>query len=173
MDSIRFSGEDYETRVNAIISSACISNPQDDGTTVQHHMQDLLIVDDPIRAHVTSIDSNLDEALLDSALLSRLEFSKLAMSIGSVTMSNERCEIFEADVSESWTSVGVTTAGHPRGVTADMLSKIWSIDTKMVERTIQVTTQLNLIGENTSLASNIGTNDRMLRYRRIRSETNV
>ena len=98
MDSIRFSGEDYETRVDAIISSAYVNNPQDDVTTIQHHIQDLLIADDPIRAHVASIDSNLDGALLDSALLSRLEFSKLAMSIGSVTMSNEKCEIFEADV---------------------------------------------------------------------------
>ena len=80
-------------------------------------MQYLLIADDPIRAHVDSIYSYLDGALLDSALSRRLEFSKLAMSIGSVTTSNEKCELFEADVSESWTSVGVDTAGHPRGVT--------------------------------------------------------
>ena len=130
-------------------------------TTVQHHMQDLLIADDPIRAHVASIDSNLDGALLDSTLSSRLEFSKLSMSIGSVTTSNDKCKPFEADVSESWKSVGVTTAGHPRGVTAEILSKIWSIDTK-------VTTQLNRNGENTSLARNFGTNDRMLIYRRIK-----
>ena len=143
LDSIRFSGEDYETRVNAIISSDYISNPQVDVTTIRHYMQDLLINDDPIRAHVASIDSNLDGALLDSALLSRLKFSKLAMSIGSVTMSNEKCKRFESDFSELWTSVVVTTGGHPRGVTAEMLSKIWSIDTKMAERTLQVTTQLN------------------------------
>ena len=133
-------------------------------------MQDLLIADDPIRVHVASIESNLDGALLDSALSSRLEFSKLATSIRSVMMSNDKCELFEADVNESCTSVGVTTAVHPRGVTVEMLSKIWSIDTKMTERTLQVTTQLNRNGENTSLASNLGTNDRMLRYRRIRSQ---
>ena len=131
LDSIIFSGEDYETCVDEIISSDFISNPHDNMTTEQHHMQDLLIFDDPIRAHVASIDSNLDGALLDSALLSRLEFSKLAMSIRSVTMSNEKCKHFEADVSESWTYVGVMTAGCPRVVTAEMLSKIWSIDTKM------------------------------------------
>ena len=66
-------------------------------------------------------------------------------------MSNEKCKLFEADVSRSWTSVGVTTAGHLRGVTAEMLSKIWSIDTKMVEMTLQVTTQLYQNGENTVL----------------------
>ena len=169
MDSIRLSGEDYETRVDAIISLAYISDSQDDVTTEQHHMQDLLIADNPIRAHAASIDSNLDGALLDSALSSRLEFSKLAMSIGSVTMSNEKCKLFEADVSESWTYVGVTTTGHPRGVTAEMLSKIWLIDTKMAERTLQVTTQLNRHGENTSLARNLGTNHQMMKYRRIKS----
>ena len=88
MDSIKFSLADYETHVNAIISSAYISDPQDNVTTEQHHMQDFLIADDPIRAHVASIDSNLDGAVLDSALSSRLEFSKFAMSIGSVTTSN-------------------------------------------------------------------------------------
>ena len=169
LDSIIFSGEDYETRVDEIISSACISNPQDGVTTVQHHIQNLLIADDPIRAHVASIDSNLDGSLLDSALSRRLEFSKLAMSIGSLTMSNEKCELFEADVSELWTSMGVTTAGHPRGMTAEMFSKIWLIDTKMAERKLQVTTQLNQNGENNSLARNLGTNDRMLIYRRIKS----
>ena len=58
LDSIRFSGEDYETRVDAIISSAYVRNPKDDVTTIQYHMQDLLIDDEPIRAHVASIDSN-------------------------------------------------------------------------------------------------------------------
>ena len=112
-----------------------------------------------------SIDSNLDGSLLDSALSSRLGISKLAMSIGSLTMINDKCELFEADVSESWKSVRVTTAVHSRGVTAEMLSKIWSIDTKMAERELQVTTQLIRNGKNNSLVRNLVTNDRMLSYR--------
>ena len=39
----------------------------------------------------------------------------------------------------------------------------------MAKKTLQVTTQLNWNGENTSLARNLGTNDCMLRYRRIMS----
>ena len=54
LDSIIFSGEDYETRVNAIISSTYVRNPQDNVTRIQHYMQDLLIADEPIRAHVAS-----------------------------------------------------------------------------------------------------------------------
>ena len=80
-------------------------------------------------------------------------------------MSNDKCELFQAYVSESWTTVGVTTEGHPRGVTVKILSKIWLIDTKMAEKTLQVTTQLNLNGENTSFARNRGTKDWMLIYK--------
>ena len=31
------------------------------------------------------------------------------------------------DVAEAWTDINSTTAGRPKGVTADMLSKIWNI----------------------------------------------
>ena len=50
-----------------------------------------------------------------------------------------------------------------------MLPNIWSIDHKISEKTLQVTTQLNHNIENTSLARNMGTNNCMLRYRRIKS----
>ena len=39
----------------------------------------------------------------------------------------------------------------------------------MAERTIGLTTQLNRRGDETALSRNLGTNDRMLRYRRITS----
>ena len=39
----------------------------------------------------------------------------------------------------------------------------------MVEKKIQITSQLNREGENTSLERNLGANDRMLRYRRVKS----
>ena len=39
-------------------------------------------------------------------------------------------------------SVGATTASKPTGVTAKHLSKVWRIDTKTAEKTLDVTTQL-------------------------------
>ena len=72
-------------------------------------------------------------------------------------------------MAEAWTEISSTTAGRPKGVTADMLSKIWTVSHEMVEKTIQITSQLNQEGENTSLEINLGTNDRMLRYRRLKS----
>ena len=37
-------------------------------------IQDWLIAEDPIHAHVATMDANLDGKLLDSALSDRLEF---------------------------------------------------------------------------------------------------
>jgi hypothetical protein len=42
---------------------------------------------------------------------------------------------FEADV-------GGTSASMPKGVSAEFLSKIWMIDLKQAEKTLEVTTQL-------------------------------
>ena len=50
-----------------------------------------------------------------------------------------------------------------------MLSKIWTISHEMAVKTIALMSQLNRERENTSLATNLGTNDRMLRYRWIKS----
>ena len=67
-------------------------------------------------------------------------------------------------------NVGATSASKPRGVTAETLSKIWRIDYETAARTLKVTTQLNHQGGNETLSRHFGTNDRMLRYKRIKSE---
>ena len=86
-----------------------------------------------------------------------------------MTANNESCEFFEADISESWENVNSTSAKNPKRVTMEIISKIWSIDHKMAEKTLQVTNKLNWNREDTSLDRNLGTNDRMLIYRRIES----
>ena len=136
-------------------------------------MQDWLLAEDGICAHVASTYARLDGKLLDAALSDWMELSKFAMVIGSMTVNIRRCELFEADmeaaVSQTWDEIGFTTAGHPKEFTAEMLSKVWTISHEMAENTLCVTNQMNRQGENTSLARNLGTNDRMLRYRRIKS----
>ena len=129
-----------------------------------------------MHAGVAATDVQLDGTLLDASLSDRLEFSKFAMAIGSTIANKGGYEVFIAeldelseDVAEAGTEISSTTAGRPKGVTADMLSKIWTISHEMAEKTIQITSQLNREGENTSLERNLGTNDRMLRYRRIKS----
>ena len=134
LDAIRFSGEDYEKRVDALIPSAYVINTQDEETIRNTTMDYWLILEYPICAHVATMDAYLDENLLGSALSDRLEFSKLAMSIGSMTAKNGSCELFEADISESWENVNGTSAGHPKGVTLEMLSKFGQLITRWLRR---------------------------------------
>ena len=131
-------------------------------------------MEDGICAHVASTDARLDEKLLDCALSDSLELSKIAMAIGILTDNCGSCELFEANMEQAATKtraeIGSTTAGQPKGVTPELLSKIWTVPFKMAEETLRVTSQLNSHVENTSLARNLGTKDRMLRYWRIKSQ---
>ena len=100
---------------------------------------------------------------------SYLKFLKFACAVESVSANMESCKLFKEQTNNAWAKVGSTTAGHPKGATAEILSKIWSIYHVMAARTLKVTTQLNRIGENSDLAQDLGTNDQMLQYRRIKS----
>ena len=132
-------------------------------------IQDWQLGTDVVRAGVDATDARLDGILLDAALSDGMEFSKFSMAIGSTTANKGGCEIFLADldnsssdIAKAWTEIGYTTAVGTKGVTANMLSKIWTISHEMEVKTIALTSQLNREGENTSLARNLGNNDRML-----------
>ena len=140
------------------------------------NIQDWQLGTDGVRTGVSATNARLDDMLLDAALSDRIELSKFALAIGSTTSNKGGCELFLADldnssanITKAWTEIGFTKAGGPKGVTADMLSKIWTITYEMAVKTIALTRQLNREGENTSLARNLGTNDCMFRYRRIKS----
>ena len=62
-----------------------------------------------------------------------------------------------------------THANTPKGVTSEHLSKVWTISDEESQQTLEVTTQLNKQDVNTSLSRRFGTNNRMLRYKRISS----
>ena len=59
-------------------------------------------------------------------------------------------------------------AGKSRGVDPKHLSKIWRISHEDAQRTIDVTTQTSIRTDDPTLSRNYSTNDRMLRYRRIK-----
>ena len=81
----------------------------------------------------------------------------------------DQCESVGAgsDYMDSFSSS--SHAENPKGVDAELLQKIWIIDSDTAKRTINTTTQLNIQDINSKLSSNFGTNDKMLRYRRIKS----
>ena len=150
----------FDSHVDACISSAYSSITKVD----DEHLDPSLELEDRIRCNISYATS--DPTYTQAAVSERLEFSKIAMAMGSTTIDNSSCELFEATVTAE---VDATTAGKAKGITADALSKIWRIDHKTAEQTIAATSQLNRQSDSTSLTRNFGTNDRMLRYRRIKS----
>ena len=59
-------------------------------------------------------------------------------------------------------------ASIPNGIYASHLSKIWRIDLDSAEQTLEVTSQHSTRSYNPTLSHNYGTNNRMLRYKRIK-----
>ena len=56
---------------------------------------------------------------------------------------------------------------YGRGIMAKHLFKIWKIDHDTAQQTLNITSQHNTWKDNPKLSHNYGTNDRMLRYKRI------
>ena len=91
------------------------------------------------------------------------------MAIGSTTVDNKSCRLFEAQASESWASVSSTNVIQTRGVSYETLSKIWKIEHATDDRDLDITEHLNLCGPNAYMLLNLGNNSLMLRYKRIKS----
>ena len=64
--------------------------------------------------------------------------------------------------------VSTAQVGKSRGVDPKHLSKIWRISHEDAQRTIDVTTQMSTRTDDPTLSRNYSTNDRMLRYKRIK-----
>lgn len=105
-------------------------------------------------------EADLDEFLvgdeLSNALKKRLEAVKLAESLG-------------AEKSEPDYVIGAMHhQDKPKGITPERLSKVFKIDIPTAKRTIEATTQRIKRQTDPSLGRNFSTNDRPLRYRRIK-----
>ena len=155
--------EVWNETIDRNISSVFTSNPQDD--TEQHRDDDVV---------------NLMEALNIKA-----EIGKFGMSIGScdgkcdyalddlfvdsnTTTLDELEDYFSKDIL-SKNIISSATATTPKGVSKEVLSKLWCINEKLAQGVIDNTTQLNRQSADNSLSRQFSTNDRMLRYKRINS----
>ena len=94
----------------------------------------------------------------------RTEQSKIAMESGNITL-----EGFNDDEDESIIELSAAHADTPKGVTDENLRKVCRISYEAAQQTFEVTTKLNKQDVNASLSRRFGTNDRMLRYKRISS----
>ena len=76
------------------------------------------------------------------------------MAVGSTTVNDAASEVFEARVVQ----LSAISAGWSKGVTPELLSKIWSIPFEDAARTLNVTTQLIRQDPNSLLSRNASTN---------------
>merc|ERR1711884_996014 len=76
-------------------------------------------------------------------------------------------EVPSLDVGRNLRGTIEATAGKPKGVTAEHLCKVWSINKEEADKTINCTTQLKQQDTDGHISRSFSTNDRILRYKRI------
>ena len=121
---------------------------------------------------------------LGDALGRRAEHGDFMMSIGATSVQGSPY-LYDTDevedhcvaVSEDmvWSTMedeiddymASAVASYGKGVTPEHLSKVWRISHEDAKRTIDTTSQRAIRPTDPTLARNYGTNDRMLRYKRI------
>jgi hypothetical protein len=156
----------------AMVSSLLLCNKEED-------VIDSMVADD-------SPSDDDDEDSFAGALSKRAEIGNFKMSIGSTTASDatyltvpsddEWSTSSEEEVESTWTDLeedidaylSSATASFATGVTPEHLSKVWRISHKEAKRTIDVTSQGSVRPKGPNMSRNYSTNDRMLRYKRIK-----
>ena len=99
--------------------------------------------------------------------------SHVSMAAGSVSIDDSACYIFEANISAqlvtAFATIAAVSSGRSKGVNAEHLAKVWCIPHDEAAQTLKVTTQSLRHDPDSSLSRNVGTNDRAVRYRKIKS----
>ena len=161
---INVTSERYEAAIDAIISGNDVTFVTEESK--ESRDTSVMREDDPICAQICDLSACFDENYLQEMMESKLQDSKYAMAIGSTTACNPQddleCELFESHLSAAH-------AEKSKGVSKEMLAKVWRISEEEARRTLEVTTQLNKQDADSNLSRRFSTNDRMLRYRRINS----
>jgi hypothetical protein len=112
---------------------------------------DYIVEDDATKPSTNESDDDKSEVKIDNRFLDEIY---------------ERSTRGEIDLDQHF--VSAARAKQHGGVDAGHLSKVWKIDLEAAQRTLGVTsTQQSQQTDNPKLSRNYGTNDRMLRYKRI------
>ena len=159
----------YEDKVDAIIHD---DDTQDFGDPLFEDDDDTRRNHDGIRARLAGM-SGVNEPIDFSASTSdRATISHLYMAMGSTTIDDSVCEVFESRAYGellALADVSAITVGRSQGVTPEHLAKIWRIPFDDAVKSLEATTQLIKQNPESSLSRNADTNDRAVRYRRLNS----
>ena len=119
--------------------------------------------EDHIDAALHNISNTYDPRSFAQKLNERLAISKFGESIG-INVGDPRYIMGSDDA----INIGAVHAEKPKGVTPAMLSKVFRIDLATAKRTLQLNSQRLKRTNDPELSRRFPSNDRMLRYRRIK-----
>ncbi len=126
-----------------------------------------------ICVQLASLGMNYELHCFATQVTDNARVSHAGMTFDSVSMDNNACNIFETKLSEvlatGFATIHAVSAGRSKGVSAEHLAKVWCIPHDDAARTLGVTTQSLCHDTDSSLSRNVGTNDRAVRFRKIKS----
>ena len=161
--------ESEAKQIQAVISSSAVAMDvmdRDSGERARDSMQHL--IDDDIRTQVAETSVVLDPHLFAAKISAAIAQSKFSEAIGATLVNDDGCELWAAaEPSTQDAEVSSSRVGKVRGVSPEILSKVFKISHEEAANTIKVTTQYNKQDADSSVSRRFGTNDRDLRYRRI------
>ena len=124
----------------------------------------VFLEEDVMRVQVALVSGAYDPEIFCKMINEQVATSKFSAAVG-ITMSNPQDpdrEILYATEQEMRGFASATHAEKRKGVSPELLEKIWRIDNSTAKRTICTTNQLNRQEENSKLSRNFGTKDCML-----------
>lgn len=114
-----------------------------------------------------------DDAGLNIALQLQRETANVASTLGTIPGLELDDDLFQSigeTIARAESELSSLEAGKASGrASGKDLSNLWQIKIQDAERTVRATTQLHPQNTRTSLTRQLSTNDRMLRYRRLKS----
>jgi hypothetical protein len=137
--------------------------------------------------HAVPDELNLsDDSKFLNAISERAEISKVMGSIGSVNAgSGSSCELFSDPAAgpidelrdiltelfddDTIAKIAAVKVSHSQKISKEILSKLWTVSEELAQGAIDHNTQLCKHHADNSLSRNFTTNDRMLRYKRLKS----
>ncbi len=131
--------EVYEDTVNAIMQhddTQYFGDPlldDDDGNRLDH---------DGIQAHLAGLSVVNEPSIFSASISHRDIISHLRMALGSTTVDDFACEVFESHAYcelLALADVSAIAAGRSQGVTPEHISKIWCIPFDDVVKTLEAT----------------------------------
>ena len=151
--------EPKKTRIGLMASSSVVRQVSKSSSTKDD--SHFLVVDEAART-LASISSVYDPVQMSRTAELREEFAEYCVSIGSCDVLHDSYMTLSACSAES--------KPMPNPITPVELSRVFNVDLPTAKATIRVTGQRVRRANIPSLVRNFSTNDRMLRYRRLRRD---